>query len=68
MIGRKCLNLPIGTSGKKRNPTSHYWPKKSEQDAVRGGFFGDFIFTINVVYHTVIVPHYDSFVVKGLKS
>ena len=41
MIRKKLTNLPLETSSNEGNPISHYWPKKSEQDAVRGDFFGD---------------------------
>ena len=41
MIREKLPNFLLVYTSKKGNPTSHYWPKKSEQDAVRGDFFGD---------------------------
>ena len=40
MISRTYPNFPLESPSKKGNPKSHYWPKKSEQDAVRGDFFG----------------------------
>ena len=42
MIRKKLLNFPLETASNEGNPKSHYWPKKSEQDAVRGDFFGDY--------------------------
>ena len=41
MIRKKLLNLSLEYTSNEGNPISHYWPKKSEQDAVRGDFFGD---------------------------
>ena len=39
MIREKLPNFLLVYTSKKGNPTSHYWPKKSEQDVVGGDFF-----------------------------
>ena len=39
MISEKLANLSLRVPKKIGKPTSHYWPKKSGQDAVLGGLF-----------------------------